>query len=213
MVEFASAVRLKSKNNEISNHQIITTKMLKQPLQQLIEQLNHQQISERLAAIDKLKTIAQDNPSHHWYIMEALSNFLRKPIPTEDSEIIRIDIQAALGVITHRNTQHDPKTQLLDLSFIDIPGVNLDNANLQQINFYQTNLKNASLKNANLHQAILAAANLKGANLEGANLSSANLGAAKLEGANLRGANLYQANLFLANLEGAILSNQLTVNS
>ncbi|AFZ02301.1 pentapeptide repeat-containing protein [Calothrix sp. PCC 6303] len=179
--------------------------MLKQTLQRQIKQLNSQEIQERLLAINQLEQITKTHPSHHWYIMEALSNFLRQSAPIDNLDIICIDIQTALHVICNRNVQHDPKNQILDLSFTNIPNVNLDNTNLQQINFYQSNLTNASLKNANLHQAILAAANLKGANLERANLSSANLGAANLTNANLRAANLHRANLYLANLEGAIV--------
>jgi Pentapeptide repeats (9 copies) len=180
--------------------------MLKKTLKQLTEQLNHQQVKTCLLAIDELGKIAQDTPSHHWYIMEVLSDFIRKSPPVEHPEIIHIDTQAALHVISQRNIQYDPENKLLDLSFANIHGVNLDHANLQRINFYQSNFKNASFRNANLHQVILAAANLAGTNLAGANLSCANLSAANLQGANLHSANLHRANLYLANLQGAILS-------
>lgn len=187
----------------------------KERLRIAIEQLGNKTVETSLSVINDLEQIAQNHPQYHWIIMDILTTFIRENAPdmpqhkvTSNLSIkVRIDIQAALTVISRRDVNKDPENEQLDLSHTDMRGANLNRANLEQTNLYQANLAGANLTEANLAGAILSAANLEGTNLYLANLEGAILSAANLKGTNLSGANLHCASLYLAGLHGAVLND------
>jgi Pentapeptide repeats (8 copies) len=186
-------------------------------LMKVIKRLENNSIETSLAAINDLERLVETNPQYHWIIMDMLTHFVRnhasnispEEVINNSSENTRIVVQAAITVISRRDTKKDPENEQIDLSYTDLRGINLQGVNLKQTNLYQANLSEANLAGANLEGAILSAANLSGANLNLANLRGAILSAANLKGANLSGANLHRANLYLANVQNAVLNDTI----
>ena len=221
-----------TKNAEVAEQGQITERFTK-----AIEQLGSDNISIRLGGIYALESIAEYSQKghwserYHWTIMEVLSAFVREsPSLKEDleekkaeneqqSQKLRIDIQAALTVIGRRNPEKDKG--ILNLRSTDLRGANLGEAQLQGADLCEAKLQGAYLIKANLKEAQLVMANLEGAHIRHANLEKAkfleaNLRGAKLQEANLKEAGFYNANLELAvfekaNLEGADLSEAINL--
>jgi uncharacterized protein YjbI with pentapeptide repeats len=171
--------------------------------------LQDENITDRLAAIDELEKFSQEYPQYHQEVMGILAEFIRNYPDESHSAKIPRDMQAALTVIANNNTHPSESDEPLDLSYSDMRGANLHQADLEFSNLYHVNLAGANLCGANLSGTILTAANLAGANLAGANLSGAILSAANLCGANLNEANLQNANLYLANISGCTLNDTI----
>ncbi|HLO84832.1 MAG TPA: pentapeptide repeat-containing protein [Nostocaceae cyanobacterium] len=211
-----------SKNNNLF-HQIIIWlynlphKFFAPNFTTIINCLKSDVIENNLAAISDLERIAVTQPKYHWVIIDILSKFVRvnaadistKDLTVNSSTKNRQVIQAAISVISKRDSKQEPDDEQLDLSYTDLRGLNLQGVNFQHTNLYQSNLAGVNLAGANLEGAILTAANLEGANLNFANLSGAILSAANLDKANLGNANLQGANLYLASLQGAVLNDAI----
>jgi uncharacterized protein YjbI with pentapeptide repeats/DNA-binding PadR family transcriptional regulator len=193
-------------------------------LDEFLQPLQHPQEDMRIQAIQKLETLAQNYPEHHWKIIQALASFIRSNSPTKNLILsISPDIQTALGVIGNRNTKQDPSKEIIDLSSTNLisailkrsnlKGVNLSRSNLKGIYFSLVNLSETNLEGANLSNASLEGVNLSGANLNGVNLSEAEMSEAtdefegtgiqvNLSGASLIRTNLEETDLDEVNMEG-----------
>jgi hypothetical protein len=172
-----------------------------------IEQLGSEKLDVRIGGIYALERIARDSARDHPTVMEVLTAFIREhsrePWPPSDADhseqeqLTRPDIQAALTVVGRRDVRRD--IQPIDLTGAhlfgaDLSGAHLANAYLTSAyldaaDIYDADLSGAHLANAHLC-AYFAGANLAGAHLNGANLSGAHLSGADLSGAHLAGADL-----------------------
>jgi len=114
-----------------------------------IDQLSSNELSVRVGGIFVLEQIAQTSPDEHWVVMEVLTSYVRdqslkgksifnlnieeKVQPDESStqtkscriraklsESVTTDIQAALTVISRRNSAQDPKGKVINLRLCDI---------------------------------------------------------------------------------------------
>jgi uncharacterized protein YjbI with pentapeptide repeats len=203
-----------------------------------IEQLGRQgpdQLQIRLGGIYALERLARDSPRDQPTIIEVLATFVRTsaPIttiatntptvtaprqawvcPTEAPTSPNPDVQAALTVLSRRDTTHDNNT-IPVLSNTCLRGADLSHAALSHADLSHTDLSSAYLGSANLFSANLSGAyvtnaNLSDTNLYGANLDRTDLTGTKLSGANLSGADLNRAiltnaYLYAMNLSGAYL--------
>ncbi|HEX5598072.1 MAG TPA: pentapeptide repeat-containing protein, partial [Micromonosporaceae bacterium] len=169
-----------------------------------VEQLGQpgpDKIEVRLGAIYALERIMRDSAADHPAVVQVLAAFVRvhapapTPSPTPPEGMAEptapppppVDIQAALTVLSRRDTNRD---QVVD-----------------ELNLAHTNLRGADLHQADLHWADLSGADLSGADLGGADLGGADLSGAILIGANLGGTNLDHAFLDHADLRYADLAN------
>ena len=123
------------------------------------------------------------------------------------------DVQAALSIITHRDSSNDRGLEL-NLSGTDLRGATLRTTlyggHLSlRVNLKWANLRKSRLEETDLELADLERANLSEAHLEGAKLIQANLDRAHLEDAYLEGADLRSATLKSAHMEGATLTDAL----
>ncbi|OEJ23141.1 hypothetical protein AR457_37895 [Streptomyces agglomeratus] len=184
-----------------------------------VENLGDDAMDVRLGGIYALQRIMEDSPRDHPTIANVLATYVRthasKPPKMGDS--VSADLQAAVTVLTHRDTTRD-KSFVLDLRHTDLPGIelqprqhggqvaNLSGANLQIANLSGANLSGADLSGADLSNAKLSGANLDGTDLSGADLSGAFLRRTALPGADLDGAFLDGADLDGAFLDGADLT-------
>ncbi|MDI9638253.1 pentapeptide repeat-containing protein [Geitlerinema splendidum] len=206
------------------NFKVSDKKQVSERFAKAIEQLASSELTVRVGGIFALEQIAQTSPDEHWVVIEVLASYIReqslkgksifKPSIEEiqqDEYIIQAevsvstDIQAALTVISKRNSGQDPKGKVIDISFCDIRGADLRNAKLSNADLSGTKLSRAKLSRANLSKAKLNDAFLDNANLEKADLQDADLTNARLEAANLEKADLQNADLTNAQLEAANL--------
>jgi uncharacterized protein YjbI with pentapeptide repeats len=198
-------LKIAQKNLKVTEDKHVTERFSKS-----IEHLGSGKIDICLGGIYALEQIAIDSPKYHWTIVEILSAFIREKRPLDSTEIVGIDIQAALNVLGRRKVEQDPKGKYINLRKVNLTGVeiqstNLNPANLNHVDFSGANLNHvdfsgAILDYANLHETDLSDANLRGAILNNANLKVSNLNNADLYGANLRWADISEANLSQATL-------------
>ena len=189
-----------------------------------ITNLGSSSVDVRLGGIYALQRIMQDSPRDQPTVVAVLCAFVRdhaktataKP-PQMPGTSLPTDIQAALTVVTTRDTAHDGSATVVDFTSAHLDGAHLEQANLTgadldgtdltSADFLHANLTGANLDGTDLTSAYLEDANLTHAYLLEANLTSANLGSANLTSANLGSANLTSANLLLANLADARLNS------
>ena len=114
--------------------------------------------------------------------------------------------QAALTVVSTRNTTYDGSTTVVDFTDVDLSGMNLGIDRLSGAIFTGANLSDTDLSGSNLTGAQLPGATLVGADLSGANLTDADLYSTNLTGVDFEGADLLGADLLGANLTHAILA-------
>jgi len=129
----------------------------------------------------------------------------------------RVDIQAAIGVISRRPKARIMAEQRAGL-FLNLSGANLQKANLQDADLSHASLSKARLEGANLcgssfESAWMYETHLELADLSDARLISAYLGGVHLEAAALGGASLDNASLDDGHLEGAFLEGATFSNS
>jgi Pentapeptide repeats (8 copies) len=213
-------LKIGQKNLKVTEDKQVTERFSKS-----IEHLGSDKIDVRIGGIYALEQIAIDSPEkYHWTIVEILSAFIREKRPLDSTELVGIDIQAALNVLGRRKVEQDPKGKYINLRKVNLIGVEIQSANLNHVdlsgaNLNGTNLKDAILKYANFRETDLSDANLRGSDLNNANLKGSNLNNADLHGAylcwtDLSGANLSQVNLvdvtFQANdFNGATLNGAI----
>jgi uncharacterized protein YjbI with pentapeptide repeats len=183
-----------------------------------IEQLGNKEETIRIGGIYALERISNDSPRDGWTIMEVLSSFVRGKQNIKGQDLdglpsIRTDSQAALTVISRRQTELESVSQYLDLSLSNLTEANLVGANLDRVKLSSSALIKADLREASLNLANLSHANLHGANLTKVQLERANLIQADLSNTNLSSANLHEANLNKANLGDAILDGAILTNT
>jgi len=127
------------------------------------------------------------------------------------------------GVKEWNTWKRDNKSEMIDLSGIDLSernlsGVDLSNVNLSKADLTEVDLSEANLSGSNLAKVDLPEADLNNANLVGTNLTDADLCRADLSNANLSDANLNKASLehatlFMSKLSGANLSEAKIANA
>ncbi|GAB1816837.1 hypothetical protein HerbRD11066_00010 [Herbidospora sp. RD11066] len=172
------------------------------------EQLAHNAVDVRLAAIYSLQRLANDSPRDRPTIKNVLAAFVRNhdlctPTPpppqcalkrkSSTTETIRLptDVYAALTIAP---TLTNPPPATNDTN------TQTDRSDFSNTRFPYGDLRNVNLRNADLASADLRSAWLHDADLTGADLNHADLTDAYLRGAHLRGADLASANLNEANL-------------
>lgn len=194
-------------------------------------------LKNKLGAIYSLERVAQESPGNHVKVMGILCGYIRKVSNAgtavsrpEDDNIsitmwrqkippIRIDIQAAIDVISRRNDAQI-LVEITEKYTLDLHECNLQRVNLRQGKFdfammERTHLDFAQMNNAELNGVVLNRSTLNGADLGGARLNGAELNGAilntakldqtELNGAQCNGAELNGAMLRLAKLNGAVL--------
>ena len=154
--------------------------------------------------------LMQDSPRDQPTIVAVLCAFVRDHAPETaaggNPNGPPTDIQAALTVVTTRNTANDSSTTLVDLSDTQLTGARLSHADLSDADLSHADLSDADLSHADLSDADLFIAHLNDADLTGADLAGAGLSAAALNGAALDGAHLTGADLTGTFLDGADLT-------
>lgn len=180
-----------------------------------VEQLgNRDSIEVRIGGIYALERIAADSDRDHSTVMEVLSAFLRENAPAKSCQAASAgaldaeatapttDIQAALTVISRRDTSQEPDRQI-DLSNTCLMFADLKNANLEYVNFDDSSLFGADLENADLNRS----------HFWRTDLTNANLAATNLTNADFRWSNLTQACFLGANLTTIILPGPGTTST
>ncbi|KUF11487.1 pentapeptide repeat-containing protein [Pseudoponticoccus marisrubri] len=183
-------------------------------------------IIRRIAAIDRLEGLVEENPKEATRVARLLSVYVRelsrqfppKPVPdTNDVKVIkmwaqrlepvRTDMQAAVQTLGRlpkiKSVTLEPGT--VDLQGANLQGLVLSNANFDGATLGEAQLQGASLFGAQLQGAVLLEAQLQGAVLVEAQLQGARLMRAQLQGAVLVEAQLQGAVLVEAQLQGAVL--------
>ena len=210
----AGALIFTARNFTLSREGQVTDRYTK-----AIEQLGSGQLDVRVGGIYALERVARDSARDHPTVMVVLSVFILEhsheqwPLPEHKNDPAparktRPDVQAAIGVIGHRDPERD--IHVIDLTAATLSYANLDAMNLtssrsRHINYAKKNEK-AWLGGVNLSDATLKGANLTGVFLRGANLTRAQLTGTILRDADLTGACLTDADLRQADLTGAILT-------
>jgi uncharacterized protein YjbI with pentapeptide repeats len=218
-------------------------KQVSERFSKAIDQLGSNELGVRVGGIFALEQIAQTSSDEYWVVMEVLTSYIKdqslkgksifnpdikqeiqpdessiqavlKRIRAELSVSVTTDIQAALTVISRRNSDQDPKGKVIDLSFCDIRGADLKKTKLSNADLRGTKLSGADLTEANLSGADLQGADLtltvlNNANLRKAKLNHTLLNSAYLEKAALQDADLTNAQLKAANLQGAKLNRSI----
>ena len=167
----------------------------------------------RLGGIYALQRLMQDSPRDQPTVVAVLCAFVRDHAPaiaTLAGNGPRTDVQAALTVVTSRNTANDGSTTIVDLADTQLVGANLVGANLVGADLFSANLGDAYLESADLADANVGDATLTDAELGGANLTHALLTDSDLTGADLAGAYLASATLEHATLGADLASANLT---
>jgi Pentapeptide repeats (8 copies) len=160
-----------------------------------ITNLGSPSVDVRFGGIYALQRIMKDSPPDQPAVVAVLSAFVRdraSRATTKTPHPPSSDIQAALGVVAHRDIANGGS---VDFSYTDLYHASLRHAQLQGAFFTKADLsgidlKRADLRGAHLHDAVLTGAFLFEADFSGADLSGANLSGANLSGADLSGANL-----------------------
>ncbi|MFI0465345.1 pentapeptide repeat-containing protein [Saccharopolyspora sp. 5N102] len=180
-----------------------------------VEQLGADKLEVRVGGIYALERIARDSPRDHSAVVEVLAALIREHPPASPIRngrpVLAADLQAAVTVISRRDTTREPGNyrialagaQLAGAEFprgaalagVDLEGATLDFANLSGANLREVNFADASLNRAKLRDADLNVTNLSSASFSGANLNGAELGAAFVGGAMFNGAYLNDAKL------------------
>ncbi|MFD8046512.1 pentapeptide repeat-containing protein [Streptomyces sp. Tu102] len=183
-----------------------------------VTNLGSDKMDVRLGGVYALQRIMQDSTRDHPTIANVLNTYTRTHAnrPPAKGQDIPADVQAALTVLTTRNTAHD-QGFVPDLSNAWLPkadihgstptqGAHLVRAHLASAHLNGADLRGADLRGADLRYADLEVADLRGADLKGARLWNADLSVAGLIGANLSGAELGHSDLTDAYLEDADLA-------
>jgi hypothetical protein len=175
-----------------------------------VNNLGEDQIDVRLGGIYALQRIMQDSTRDQPTIANVLATYVRTRTvkPPAKGQDIPADVQAALIVLTTRDTTRD-KDFVLDLRKAWLPKAEIDRPSTHARD------SNAHLPctDPDAKPAIgwdpggahLSGADLSGAHLSGAHLFCADLSGAHLISADLRDADVSRANLNNANLSGADL--------
>ncbi|CEJ44384.1 pentapeptide repeat-containing protein [Umezakia ovalisporum] len=206
------------KSNEISirNSQISQDKLIVERFMGAINQLGHEKIETRTAAIYVLERVAQDFPQEHWTIMEILTAFVRENAPIQTNEEEEKSLERLQPIHLGRYKSGARRTQKEELNSREVlPKIRrdiqaaltvigrrnylLENQN-QKLNLRNIDMRGADLLEGNLEKADLRGSNLCGADLRGSHLCEANLDGAQLTGSILYGTNLNKANLNRANI-------------
>jgi uncharacterized protein YjbI with pentapeptide repeats len=191
-----------------------------------ISNLGSSSVDVRLGGVYALQRIMQDSPRDQSTVVAVLCAFIRdhakmataRPPHTSGTQSSvgltpSTDVQAALTVVTTRDSAHDGPNTVVDFTGANLPGADLFNADLNGAILTDVNLTGADLTDANLNGAILNGAKLNSADLNSADLAGAdavfglhlaNRAAADLT-TNVKGASFIGANLNNANLTGADL--------
>lgn len=198
-----------------------------------ITDLGSSSVDVRLGGIYALQRIMQDSSRDQPAIVAVLCAFVRDQAALPPSSAPQeghtgrptTDVQAAITVVTSRDTADDGAATVVDFSDADLSGANLAGANLAGADLSGADLSGADLVGAKVADANLAVAKVVGADLTSADLARADLSHANLSGADLgthepfweagadlsyaelTGANLSGADLTLANLRDADLTN------
>ena len=209
------------------NLKVTEDKQVSERFSKAIEHLGSEKIDVCLGGIYTLEQIAFDSPKYHWTIVEILSAFIREKRTFNNTDIVGIDIQAALTVLGRRKIEQDPGDKHIDLRNVDLEGVELQNANLSSINFSGANLENVDFCKVNLSNSNLSGVNFTKAKLFCANFNDADLsgipnydhemvcvefGSARLYGATFINAKLSNVNFYCAHLQGTNFSNARLFN-
>ncbi|MGV9503554.1 pentapeptide repeat-containing protein [Streptomyces sp. NPDC003642] len=190
-----------------------------------VNNLGEDQIDQRLGGIYALQRIMQDSARDQPTIANVLATYVRTRTakPPAKGQDIPADVQAALIVLTTRDTTRD-KDFVLDLRKAWLPKAEIDRPSVhaQASNAYLpctdpdakpaigwdtggAHLSGADLSGVHLTGAHLFCADLSRAHLMGADLRDAVVSRANLNDANLSGADLRDTNLGHADLRGAVL--------
>ncbi|MEV5544170.1 pentapeptide repeat-containing protein [Saccharopolyspora shandongensis] len=192
-----------------------------------VEQIGADKLEVRVGGIYALERIARDSPRDHSAVVEVLAALIREHPPASPIRngrpILAADLQAAVTVISRRDTTREPENyrialagaQLAGAEFprgaalagVDLEGATLDFANLSGANLREVNFADANLNRAKLRNADLSRANLSSAKLRDADLNVTNLSSASFSGANLNGAELGAAFIGGAVFNGAYLND------
>jgi uncharacterized protein YjbI with pentapeptide repeats len=182
-----------------------------------ITNLGSPTVDVRLGGIYALQRIMQDSPRDQPTVVAVLCAFVRDhtktatakpPATSQPSSAPRqppTDIQAALTVVSTRNTAHDGSTTVVDFTDADFTGADLAGAKLSDAKLADAKLAGADLSGADLSGADLTDAKLTDANLIAAGLSRAGLSGANLVGARFFNADFTDTDLSFADLAGANL--------
>lgn len=209
---FLTTAYLSRRNLQITEGKEVTERFSK-----AVELLGDDRLEVRLGGIYLLERVAKDSPTDQWIVVEVLTSYIRDKAAfrRQRATDMPTDIQAALTVVSRRNSQNDLSGEKLDLSKTDLSrselaqadlsGANLSGANLSQANLSGANLNGANLSQINANQVDLSTAQLRQADCRSANFSQANLVEANLEAANLLKINFSEANLTKANLSATTL--------
>jgi len=138
--------------------------------------LNSSSLENRLSAIHELWQTMQTTLGDQPAVIQTLSAFIREHSPAKGRSDVAVtpDIQAALTVLSNRNSSRD-NGMIIDLDNANLSDANLTGANLASANFIDADIGNADLTNANLRNANLTYAYLGEATLTGTQLANANL--------------------------------------
>lgn len=168
-----------------------------------LDKVGADHLQARLGAVYSLERLTRDSPRDQRTITEVLSAFIRSstPQPTTPSDMDScpdrpptVDIQAAIDVLTRRETAHDVGL-----------AVDLRGACLRRVNLTGARFGGAVFDGANLTGAILDATDLSAGSLTTATLSDASMKFTILTGTNLNGANLSGARPTSASFKFALL--------
>ncbi|EFL37152.1 pentapeptide repeat-containing protein [Streptomyces viridochromogenes DSM 40736] len=199
-----------------------------------VSNLGADKMDVRLGGIYALERTMQDSTRDHPTIANVLATYIRTHAakPPAQGQDVPADVNAALTVLTTRDTTHD-KGFRLDLRSVWLPeaeigrplnetpaamaradlrdtrlrGAKLDSADLRDANLGNADLRGADLTFTTLSRALLVNADLRDAQLFAADLQYAFLTDADLSGAHLRSAKLLGASLPRADLSGSELAD------
>jgi uncharacterized protein YjbI with pentapeptide repeats len=219
------------------NLKVAEDKQVTERFSKAIEHLGsygEEKIHIRLGGIYALEQIAKDSPqNYHWTIVEILSAFVRErcPIielaieseaqsgssnPTPDNTIkkVKVDVQAALTVISRGKLEQDLEGKRIDLRRVNLVGIEIQNAKFSYVDFRFSDLSYAKLCGADLSNTFLDSVNFYRAALIKADFSQASISSSPDANGDVLFTNFSEAQLISADfsysdLSGANLSSTM----